>query len=66
MNETRQKALYFFNDFLDCGSESSLLLAKELGYEYLSEKEKDNLLFLEEKAEHEYTERRNNSNDNTK
>jgi hypothetical protein len=58
MSETRQKALYFFNDFLDCGSKSSLLMAEQLGANYLSEKEKDNLLFLEEKLQHENTERR--------
>jgi hypothetical protein len=62
MNETREKALWFFNDFLDCGSHSSLLMAKQLGYNYLSEKETDNLIFLEEKEKYKNTERRDNSN----
>ena len=59
MAEIRQKALYFFNDYLDCGSHSSLLLAEQFGSLYLSEKENDNLLFLEEKVSHKNTERRN-------
>ena len=59
MSETRQKALYFFNDYLDCGSPSSLLVAQEIAARYLSEKEEDNLIFLEEKTTYENTERRN-------